>query len=104
MRDERTIEAELAAIERELEEAKKAAAEFNSPKERGNRAACLREILGAAAEARLQAGDPSASVLLAEGLELRPDIAFVGGEQVLKNDGYHVAGATDQGQVVWKKA
>ena len=98
-----TLDAELAAIERELEEAKRQAKEFNTKEERANRAACRREMWGAAVEARMEKGDPVASELLAEGRKLLPDLEWVGTEQVMKNDGYYFLSATKGAQVVWKK-
>ena len=101
MRDEQTITAELAALQRAVDEAREQETVFYSPKERANREACLREMLGAAALVWLQAGEPVASQLLVMGRELRPDLAWIGDERVMTEDGYSVS-KTASGRTVWK--
>ena len=100
----RSLEAELVEVRSVLEEAAAVAERFRAPRERGAREEWLVRMLGAAALARLRAGDPLGSELLAEGRKLRPTIEWTGSEPVMKNDGYYVVSVTGGALVVWKKA
>ena len=102
--ERRSLEAERAEVRSMLEEAAAVAERFRAPRERGAREEWLVRMLGAAALARLRAGDPLGSELLAEGRALLPEMAWVGEEQVLRSDGYRPRGTSARGLVVWKKA
>ena len=63
----RSLEVELVEVRSVLEEAAAVAERFRAPRERGAREEWLVRMLGAAALARLRAGDPLGSELLAGG-------------------------------------
>ena len=93
----KSLEAELVEVRSVLEEAATVAERFRAPRERGAREEWLVRMLGAAALARLRAGDPLGTELLAEGRALLPEMAWMGEEQVLRSDGYCLRGTSARG-------